>query len=67
MCKLAPNNQPCLFDEVKKDVLCCQAAELAYQSQQLRFSIPIIGQIFKRREQAYECPWFLIEETKKKI
>lgn len=54
MCKIAPFSMQCENDDVKHDLVACSVHHLCCAFQELKMSLPIIGDWFK----SYKCPDF---------
>ena len=57
MCDIAPFGMDCINDPYKYSLTCCAVAHLACAGQELKRSLPIIGERFE----PYRCSNFMLK------
>ena len=62
MCDIAPLWMRCVNEEYQHNLLCCKAAHLGCAMQELKRSMPIIGNMFG----PYKCQMFVPETDLRK-
>lgn len=61
-CPCVPQGKRCLFEEQAKDLLGCSCRIISYRLQELKMSLPIIGDWFE----PYVCDFFIEDKENDK-